>query len=273
MPKLRHLWLALCLMPMTAFAEDTLSSLPALPPSDANSSSIDTSLPESPTSIDAMIGETKSLTDDQRSGPNATFDTTEPALSIVEENRPELEMYPERAQDMKGVHGYRDFFYPTYNAMRVAYCNPDRSTCGKPIADKYCNIMGYKRASAIRVDHNVGLTKYVGTQLQCKGWRCDGFKWITCIESLEKTPKPVYYYRYRAFEAPRFENYRIAWCYEHDRKGCGKRAANAFCRHMGYMRAKRYDKDTKIAATRNIGDGTLCFGDKCQGFSHITCHR
>lgn len=174
----------------------------------------------------------------------------------------------------RGVAGFRDFFYPMYHGSRLSYCTADKKICGLDLATKYCKLLGYDRASRVEVDHNVGLTRYPdpGKSLQCQGYECDGFKWLTCVESLKKKTAPIYYYRYRDFEAPRFENYRVAWCYS-EGKSCGARAANAFCRQQGYQRARGYEKDTKVAATRMIGDGKLCFGGSCQGFERITCYR
>lgn len=172
----------------------------------------------------------------------------------------------------RGVVGYRDFFYPTYHGTRLSYCTADKSVCGMEVASKFCQIMGYEKATKVRVEHNVGLTRFPGSKLQCQGWKCDGFKWITCVEGLEKKPTPMSYYRLRDFESPRFENYRVAWCYKNN-KGCGQRAATAFCRHLGYRRAKSYEKDMKVVATRDIGDGNLCFGENCTGFGRITCFR
>lgn len=171
-----------------------------------------------------------------------------------------------------GVFGYRDFFYPKYHGLRLSYCTPDKKSCGLDVASNYCALLGYDKAEKIMMDHNVGLTRYLGTNLQCKGWRCDAFKLITCKESLVQKPTPVYYYRMRDFMLPRFENYRVDWCYE-DKKGCGRRAANAFCRQLGYARSKGYEKSTTIAATRTIGSGALCFGPNCNGFERITCYR
>lgn len=169
--------------------------------------------------------------------------------------------------------GYRDFFYPTYHGMRLSYCTVDNKTCGKKLASRYCKLLGYERASKTMIDHNVGLTRYPSTNLQCQGWKCDGFKLITCENSLKKTPTPVYYYRMRDFILPRFENYRIDWCYQ-EKKGCGRRAADAFCRQEGYGRSRGYERSsTKVAATRTIGSGALCFGQACKGFERITCYR
>ena len=172
----------------------------------------------------------------------------------------------------RGVVGYRDFFYPLYHGKPLSYCSLDHKMCGLGMASEYCKLMGYEKATKIMIAHNVGLTLYPNTKMQCKGWRCDGFKLITCAESLKKKPVPDYYYRMQDFSLPRFENYRVAWCYK-QKRGCGRRAADAFCRQKGYKRSKGYEKSTQVGSTRTIGSGALCFGSACSGFNRITCYR
>ena len=179
---------------------------------------------------------------------------------------------PEALPMLKGVKGYRDFWFPMYHGTRLSYCTDDKKVCGLELASNYCVLMGYDKAAKMMIEHNVGLTRYPTTDDQCQGWKCDGFKFITCQESLDKKPIPVYYYRMKDFAFPRFDNYRVDWCYK-QHKGCGRRAANSFCRHIGYRRAKAYEKEAHVPATRTLGSQALCFGQACSGFSRITCYR
>ena len=167
---------------------------------------------------------------------------------------------------------FRDFWYPVYHGMRLSYCSEDQNKCGLPLASEYCQLMGYEKASEERIEHNVGLTRYPASTNQCQGWRCDGFMFISCERDLKEATPPLYYYRSHDFVLPRFKNYRVDWCYK-DNKGCGSRAANAFCRQQGYRRATAYEKQAQIPATQTMGDQALCFGKACNGFSHITCYR
>ncbi|MCH9756436.1 MAG: hypothetical protein K0U37_04495 [Gammaproteobacteria bacterium] len=196
----------------------------------------------------------------------------ETAERVAEAEKVKTEVESVIGHGGRGVVGYRDFFYPQYHGMRLSYCSNDHKVCGSQLASKFCETMGYNRASKVMIDHNVGLTRYLATDLQCQGWKCDGFKLIVCEESLKKEPVPIYYYRLQDFMFPRFENYRVAWCYK-DKRGCGKRAADAFCRHQGYRRSKGYERSTEVAATRTVGSGALCFGQACTGFNRITCYR
>ncbi len=196
----------------------------------------------------------------------------EEAVKLKEARMVQREVEAVLGKEGRGGGGFRDFFYPKYRGMRLSYCAVDNKTCGLELASKYCKLLGYDTASKMMIDHNIGLTRYAASSLKCQGWRCDGFKLITCKNSLKISPTPVYYYRMKDFAVPRFENYRVDWCYKKN-KGCGKQAANAFCRKQGYKHARGYEKETKVAATRTIGSGSLCFGQACKGFDRITCYR
>lgn len=177
----------------------------------------------------------------------------------------------------KNLTYYHDFWDPLYHGEILNYCLYDGSKCGLDVADKYCQLLGYESATKSIIAYNVGLTKYLDgcencKRVECKGWDCNGFKLIRCKNRFSHTPVKPYYFNAQTFVLPRFNKYRVAWCYK-DEKNCGKMAANSFCRQMGFMRVAEYHIDKEINATRAIGSGELCFGQKCQGFSSITCSR
>lgn len=172
---------------------------------------------------------------------------------------------------------YHDFWSPRYHGELLNYCFYRTSGCGIEVASKYCKIMGYEKATKAYIANNVGLANYIDgcpkcKKTQCKGWDCNGFKVIRCKNKIQHTPPYAYYFRKRDFVFPRFENFRLAWCYEND-SNCGKKVANSFCRMMGYMQATDYTIDNQVYASREIGNGKLCFGKSCRGFSKITCYR
>jgi hypothetical protein len=167
---------------------------------------------------------------------------------------------------------YRNFWNPIYKGQRLNYCSLDSKECGLAVANKYCQMMDYERAEEALIDYNVGLTNYILRRAQCKGWSCNGFTLITCVKNFSKNPPEVYHYRSQRFVFPRFDHYRIDWCYENGR-GCGQRAAYSFCRRMGFMNAQYFKKQEHVAATKDLGNRKLCFGDNCSGFSSITCYR
>ena len=167
---------------------------------------------------------------------------------------------------------FRNFWYPTYAMQRLNYCTLDGKECGKSVATLYCKMLGYERSGEEIIDYNVGLTNFLSTRAQCKGWRCNGFKLITCVGAFSHKPARDYYYRSKRFVFPRFNHYRVDWCYENE-QGCGKRAAYSYCRRMGYMHAQGYKKQSNVPATKALGNQKLCFGKTCNGFSDITCYR
>lgn len=167
---------------------------------------------------------------------------------------------------------YRNFWSPTYHAQRLNYCTLDGKECGLAVASKFCKMMGYKKATKATIEYNVGLTYFISTKALCQGWRCNGFSLITCMQNFSHTPAQHYYYRLQNFAFPRYEHYRVDWCYQ-DGKGCGYKAAHSFCRRMGFMNAKSYKKQEHVQATKALGNQKLCFGEECEGFSSIICHR
>ncbi len=164
------------------------------------------------------------------------------------------------------------FLHPKFNGKPLSYCLLGDSKCGDVVAQKYCHLMGYKRSDKYTKAYNVGLANYIDASWQCKGWRCNSFGLIRCISELSHPPAEPYHYRYKRFAYPRYKTYRLAWC-KKSHKGCGYGAAYAFCRYLGYMNVKHYEKESTVAATKAIGDNSICFGNNCNGFKAIHCKR
>jgi hypothetical protein len=167
---------------------------------------------------------------------------------------------------------FRNFWHPTFLGERLDYCSVDGRECGKAVANRYCQTLGYDYSSQNVIAYNVGLTNFLASRAQCKGWRCNGFMTIGCATSLSHAPPKPYHYREKQFVYPRYSDYRIDWCYDQNR-GCGKKAANSFCSRMGFMQAKRFVKEALVSATKTIGSQELCFGNQCNAFKAIICYR
>jgi hypothetical protein len=167
---------------------------------------------------------------------------------------------------------FRSFWHPIYNGGYLDYCTVDGKDCGRAVANRYCRMLGYDRSNQHMIAHNIGITHYISTRARCKGWQCNGFMMISCATNLSHTPPQTYHYREKLFVDPRFGHYRVDWCYDR-KQGCGARAANAFCRHMGFMSAKHFVKEIQIGATKTIGSEELCFGKECKAFKTIVCYR
>jgi len=167
---------------------------------------------------------------------------------------------------------HRSFWQPNYHGQRLAYCTLDGQKCGLAVANRYCNMMGYARSDRQIIANNVGLTNYLDVNARCTGWRCNGFKTIRCRDKISSKPPRAYHYRLRRFVFPRFDNYRVDWCYD-GKTGCGRKPAYSFCRRMGYKTVKRYSIQKHISATKAIGNQKLCFGPTCNAFEKIDCFR
>lgn len=166
----------------------------------------------------------------------------------------------------------RAFWHPQYRGLHLAYCSYDKQQCGKSIADKYCQQMGYERSDRSVIANNIGLSNYLNTRLRCKGWECNGFALIDCYKKISHKPAAEYYYTKKRFHYPRFRGYRVDWCYD-DGKQCGSKVAQSFCKRLGYMRSNQYRREKSVYASKTLGDRKLCFGSQCNGFEFIDCSR
>lgn len=166
---------------------------------------------------------------------------------------------------------YRNFWQPTYRGKPLNYCNM-KGQCGLPVAKEYCKQMGYASADHQNIANNVGVTHIISSNARCRGWQCNGFKTIRCTNPVSHTPPQTYHYRYKRYVFPRFNHYRVDWCYDGS-NGCGKKAAFSFCRRLGFMNVKTYKIQTQVPATAAIGNQKLCFGSGCKAFEEISCMR
>lgn len=167
---------------------------------------------------------------------------------------------------------HRSFWQPWYHGQRLAYCSVDGKECGMAVANRYCKMMGYARADKQIIANNIGLTNYIDSPAHCRGWRCNGFKLIDCRANISHKPPKAWHYRLRRFVFPRYNNYRVDWCYD-GKTQCGRKAAFSFCRRLGYMSVRHYRIQEHVAATQAIGNQKLCFGSSCNAFREIDCFR
>ena len=75
------------------------------------------------------------------------------------------------------------------------------------------------------------------------------------------------------FAKPKQGANRLDWCYDWS-AGCGKQAADAWCKVKGFEESSAFAIAPDIGAsqsTRLIGSGAVCDQAFCDGFSHITC--
>ena len=77
----------------------------------------------------------------------------------------------------------RNFFSPTLQDARVAFCLQSSGECGKPVADAWCQDNGFDEAVLFQREEirgNVLATFYPDTGARCADETCLGFRQIKC---------------------------------------------------------------------------------------------
>src|SRR5262245_57087188 len=75
------------------------------------------------------------------------------------------------------------------------------------------------------------------------------------------------------FVKPKQGANRLDWCYDWS-VGCGKQAADAWCKAKGFDESSNFNIAPDIGATQStrlIGTGAVCDQAFCDGFANITC--
>ena len=167
----------------------------------------------------------------------------------------------------------KTFYHPKYKGDRLDLCMNWAQGCGKPVANAYCKMRGFKKSVGYTIDHNIGSsqpTRLIGTGAVCDQGFCDGFKRIKCYK-----PVIVQIPMKKTFYNPRWKGNRLDWCVNWS-QGCGKAAANKYCAARGFKRAYSFQIAHNIglsSPTRLIGTGAVCDQGFCDGFKKITCNK
>jgi len=90
---------------------------------------------------------------------------------------------------LPGQGGYggspsQQFFAPSIGGNRVDACLHWGTQCGEPAASTFCQKVGYDRASAWTIAHDIGAqapTLVLGDGAVCAQPGCDGFDTVTCV--------------------------------------------------------------------------------------------
>jgi hypothetical protein len=157
------------------------------------------------------------------------------------------------------------FDRPTYRGDRLDWCLNWGKGCGREAANAYCRSKGFEKATNFSQASNIGArraTRLIGTGAVCDQDFCDGFRRITCFKETTVT-----------YRRPKWDGNRVDWCLNWGR-GCGKPAANAYCRKRGHERTIGFEKASNIGnrhPTRLITTGAVCDSGHCDGFRYIRC--
>jgi hypothetical protein len=109
-------------------------------------------------------------------------------------------------------------------------------------------------------------TRLMSTGAVCDQSFCDGFKYITCFKSAPTTV---------VIDKPKWKGDRLDWCLNWS-VGCGKDAADAYCKASGYQSAVNFAMAEDIGQkqkTRLITTGAVCDQSFCDGFKFIECNK
>jgi hypothetical protein len=163
---------------------------------------------------------------------------------------------------------------PRWNDYQLDWCLGWGTQCGKPAADNFCMRRRWTGALDFAAAPNIGAqepTMVSSTNQVCDQSTCTGFSYITCYGKISYE---------RVFANPKWNNLRLDECYTWD-TGCGKRAADAFCRldpeaqRHGYTKSFYYvvDPGPSSSDTISIGTGEVCGVNdyECYGFQMIIC--
>jgi hypothetical protein len=162
------------------------------------------------------------------------------------------------------------FTKPTYKGNRLAWCKDWGSGCGKGAASAYCASLGFGDATDFKIDEDIGRkapTRMIGNNQTCNKPFCDGFRFINC--NRKSSPQK----EKQTFGKPKWKGYRLDWCVKPG-TGCGKDAADLFCKASGFTKAIDFSPALKIGVqspTRMIGTNAICNTIICNGFQSITC--
>ena len=94
------------------------------------------------------------------------------------------------------------------------------------------------------------------------------------LEAASPVPSPEAPSRV-TIENPRYGDYRLDWC-RYWAHGCGKPAADEFCRRHGFAESASFAQDRGIGKdepTTIIGNGQICNQRSCNGFASVTCRK
>ena len=176
------------------------------------------------------------------------------------------------------------FAKPKQGAYRVDWCYQWGVLCGQPAADRFCQSKSFFKSNDFEEAVDIGsLTPTVvqGTGQICNGPNCDGFTYITCVKpDLPPPPQPPpgpppATDDTETFKKPKIDGMRVNFCFKKG-KGCGQKAADAFCDSEDYDDAADYVQSTPMGPskpTRYIGNNKRCTDLTCFGFKSITCEN
>lgn len=184
------------------------------------------------------------------------------------------------------------FAKPKAGPFQVDWCLQWGAQCGKPAADKFCQMKGYVQSNDFVEAFDIGAstpTIVLGTGQTCSDPTCDGFTYVTCEKPDAPPPQPLPpptplpppgngdlgggdsqdYYK------PKVGSRRMNTCFVKGLDCDGQKAADAFCDKRGFDEATDFQvvQMPPNKSSRYIGNGKICKGFGCTVFQAITCEN
>lgn len=163
--------------------------------------------------------------------------------------------------DLASARDTYTFHNPKVDGYPLDACKSRFGGCGKEAADYFCRRKNYIKAKDYQIVDYQGVTKMLKSRQTCTA-NCYRFKYIVCR-------KPSYFTYYY----PKHKGIPVDWCYYRGR-GCGKKAADAYCVSRGHKKAARdFTIRRGINHTITLGSNSECTGEHCKSFTYIRCRK
>ena len=185
----------------------------------------------------------------------------------------------------------KTFENPMIGTNRLDWCADWGKGCGADAATAWCKTNAYDHSVNVQQAPDIGAsapTKLIATGEVCDQSYCDGFTSITCATAelpavtapvTPEAPAPdaaapaeapaVAETASKTFKNPAHEGVRLNWCFDGE-GGCGKKAAEAWCKQQGFSSAKDFKYVSAIKPTIQIGSGKTN-KKAAKAFSRVTC--
>ena len=185
----------------------------------------------------------------------------------------------------------KTFENPMIGTNRLDWCADWGKGCGAEAATAWCKTNAYDHSVNVQQAPDIGAsapTKLIATGEVCDQSYCDGFAAITCAAAeLPAVAAPtipeipaadagvpaaapvVAATESEMFKNPMHEGVRLNWCFDGE-GGCGKKAAEAWCKQQGFSGAKDFKYVSAIKPTIQIGTGKTN-KKASKAFSRVTC--
>lgn len=163
------------------------------------------------------------------------------------------------------------FETPKYQRSLIDKCLYSRGDrqCGKPAADRFCQLKGYRESITYDLIERAGSTYLLGSETSCKGASCDAFRAVACrYKTASGGEKP----KSKLYKTPKYRGSPVSECFRKDRE-CGSHAANEFCRINDFGYATSYRVEGSQQRTWLLGDKQFCTGNNCKALRYIQCEN